>query len=1690
MAVTAIVALIAALGAVISAISFAPRSSAQTPGIGVPFDCTGNTIYNVQTTATPTSTPSRLNALAVGSMAGTAAVTGTQISAALPQNAPNALGISPGGTAAWALSPQFPTSSGSGATAALTFQIRQYDPLTQVWTTHTAVVPTAGRLPAGLSNSTIVSGGIVAGAIDPLSHNYYWAYYGSASSSAPRGSITFFGWDTTTNTSLGIVAISTLPQTGTIGTGGANGDFAFSAAGHVLVVSNVGTNAALGAIASGLPTAPQTTPPSLEDVNLATYLNPSSNSYNGIAFNNTGGLFLQYTTSGGATQLLKVDPESGNIEAGPSTINYATPGALLGTDLGACSVPPVIQLRKTVVSRATDTDQFNLSITGDAVQNGNTVTTDGPPTGPQTAFAGPVVGTTGTTYRFTETGAGTTLLSDYSTTYRCVDQGVTPNLVLVGSTAVTGTMERSFTLTLPPPQPSQEGQVIVCTFTNRAPTLTLVKTVNNGATGQTTAATAWTLAANGPRQTISGSTASAAVTGRGVPPGTYNLSESGPSGFTPSAWTCAGAQSFTASSVTLALDQDATCTIDNVAIPPKLTLVKVVRNGLIGATGVATDWTLTATGPTTITGVTGSPAVTGVTAHVGTYALSESGPAGYTASVWHCTGAASSTPTSVTLALGQSATCTIINKAIPPTITFTKRVVSVTQQTNGTWTVVYEVVVSNTGAVNGVYALTDTLRFGTGITVNSASATGPSTQAAGWNGTTDTTLGTAVPLAAGGIHTYTLTVNATVPSADFVSGTAECPAAGSTATGGFNNEAGLTVNGQTSTEVACDEPSQPRLEKQFVSAVQNPVAPTEFSVSYLLTVDNSGQPHANFFTLTDTPSFSPGVTITAATVNGTTVPFAPPPLIVVGTPTSIAAGAVLQYTLTFTVTVDSTAPGFSADCTAAGAGNGFFNAATLTTGGNSLTADDCGDIAAAVNPTIAKAVTGIAQNADGTWTIAYAVTVSQPATGPENPSGLSSLYDLSDTLNFGGGITINSASWTGPTSGTFALPATTATLATGQTIAAGATDTYTVTVNATVTQAAITNGTTACDDAETPTAGGFLNQATLTVAGEPPEHVFACGEPAFLTVTKTAATPTFDPATGHWTITYTVTVTNDTTLDQFYNLSDAPAFPAGVTIVSGSATGPGGPITGWNGTSDTTLGTAVPIAGATAAGPTVHTYMLMVVAAVSGVTASTPVDCVASTPGAGFFNQATLSQGPVDSTADACEDIPVPTITHTKTVESVRQQPNGTWTVVYAITVTNAGDVGGVYSLTDTLRFGTGITVNTADWSLNGGGSNPFTSPQTLATNRPLDVNGTDVYIVTVNATMGAAVMSGPQRLCPAPGSSASGAFNNEAGLTVNGETINEEACAEPSAPSIEKTFLTANQNITDAAAWTVSYLLTVNNSGHTNANFFTLTDTPAFSPGVTITGASVDGTPVTFTPPTLTVVAVPSEIPAGAIRTFRVAFTVTVDRTAAGFTAQCSSPPAAGKGFFNAATLTTGEDEVHTEDCGSIPDPVAPSVAKTVASTVQQANGTWTITYTLTVTMPAPGSPANQAGYSGLYNLSDTLKFGGGITINTAEFGGPTGVGSWPAPNTTPTAVLATARTIPAGVTDRYTIVVNASVSHSAFTSNTASCTGTATPSAGGFLNTAMLMAQGSTAHAFACSQPVAPPSPITPRPTLPVTG
>ncbi|MEZ4633074.1 MAG: Ig-like domain-containing protein [Deinococcales bacterium] len=92
---------------------------------------------------------------------------------------------------------------------------------------------------------------------------------------------------------------------------------------------------------------------------------------------------------------------------------------------------------------------------------------------------------------------------------------------------------------------------------------------------------------------------------------------------------------------------------------PRLTLLKTAINDNAG-TAVDTAWTLSATGPVTISGVEGDATITNATVSAGTYTLAESGPSGYTQIDLSCTGGTLS-GADLTLANGDNVICTFTN---------------------------------------------------------------------------------------------------------------------------------------------------------------------------------------------------------------------------------------------------------------------------------------------------------------------------------------------------------------------------------------------------------------------------------------------------------------------------------------------------------------------------------------------------------------------------------------------------------------------------------------------------------------------------------------------------------------------------------------------------------------------------------------------------------------------------------------------------------------------------------------------------------------------------------------------------------------------------------------------------------------------------------------------------------------------
>jgi len=124
------------------------------------------------------------------------------------------------------------------------------------------------------------------------------------------------------------------------------------------------------------------------------------------------------------------------------------------------------------------------------------------------------------------------------------------------------------------------------------------------------------------------------------------------------------------------LDKTVTATFTTDLTSGTLTLLKdVIKDN--GGTALDIAWTLSADGPTDISGQEGDPEITDAEVTAGTYTLSEDGgPDGYEEGEWVCVGGAQDEedPSSVTIEAGEDITCTITNNDVAPSLTLIKEV--------------------------------------------------------------------------------------------------------------------------------------------------------------------------------------------------------------------------------------------------------------------------------------------------------------------------------------------------------------------------------------------------------------------------------------------------------------------------------------------------------------------------------------------------------------------------------------------------------------------------------------------------------------------------------------------------------------------------------------------------------------------------------------------------------------------------------------------------------------------------------------------------------------------------------------------------------------------------------------------------------------------------------------------------------
>src|SRR5699024_9683747 len=118
----------------------------------------------------------------------------------------------------------------------------------------------------------------------------------------------------------------------------------------------------------------------------------------------------------------------------------------------------------------------------------------------------------------------------------------------------------------------------------------------------------------------------------------------------------------------------------------------------------------------------------------------------------------------------------------------------------------------------------------------------------------------------------------------------------------------------------------------------------------------------------------------------------------------------------------------------------------------------------------------------------------------------------------------------------------------------------------------------------------------------------------------------------------------------------------------------------------------------------------------------------------------------------------------------------------------NTGQAAGDYELRDQLRYGEGIDISSADvvsapqgldvnagWTGQGAAG---AAENVIVPTGTIEADASHEYTVEVTVALDAETITPGELQCPEPGTGEPGGLANAAGLTHNGETRSDEACA------------------------------------------------------------------------------------------------------------------------------------------------------------------------------------------------------------------------------------------------------------------------------------------------------------------------
>lgn len=667
---------------------------------------------------------------------------------------------------------------------------------------------------------------------------------------------------------------------------------------------------------------------------------------------------------------------------------------------------------------------------------------------------------------------------------------------------------------------------------------------------------------------------------------------------------------------------------------------------------------------------------------------------------------------------------------------------------------------------------------------------------------------------------------------------------------------------------------------------------------------------------------------------------------------------------------------------------------------------------------ITKSVSeGPVPNGDGTWTVTYDIVASNSGTADGE-------YDVTDRMTADGDLVIESGSVVATPDGVSASPDWTGlgadqaspenVIASGVNLPAGESHTYQVEVVIGISgDAGGSPIVTPCSALGEGGPGGLSNAAGIE-HNDLTDDAEACVTIAYITVDKTVSDGPTPNGDGTWTVVYDIVAENTGGAAGEYEVTDRLHFGDGITIVSAEvSTAPDGVTTSgdWTGLGAEGDAENVVASGVELAAGGTHTYQVEVVVELDEATID-PAVLTCPPPGTGenggLANSTTLDHNGIVGADEVCPTLPLIDVD-----KSISDGPtangDGTWTITYDLTATNTGAAAGDYDLSDQLRYGDGIVVESADvvttpdgvadpdgWT--GQGEDLAAAENVIASGVELAAGGTHTYQIEVVVSIDEAVATSDTLACPEPGSGESGGLANTTELTHNGETQDDDVCATLPLIDVTKTLSGAVTPVDgEDGVYDVVYEIAVTNSGPA-AGDYDLDDTLAPGKGITVVGIQDVTTdapdPVGINPGFDGVddVLIVTDQPIAGAGTTAVVHTYTVTvRYAADLSGivfpdlgdGCTTTGGTADGALNNVAAVTWNGIEGTDD--ECVRPGKPTLDKALVSAKAVGDGQWKVVYDLTV--------GNVGTEPTTYDLDDELLFAPVITVEKVRVTGPEGV-------------------------------------------------------------------------------------------------